>query len=200
LASPTHRIDLARHAQDESARATPAYHPRPDSPLTDHGIEQARDAAKDLAADYAGIVYSPILRAKQTAELLSEVASLPLLTELPSLSEWRPPSCVYGKTPDEYDDEYREWRYARTEDPSLAYQDGESLLALHERAVLAVHELSRLATENGPILVVSHKVFLGVTASRGYGPAAAFERATGEPWAHGEIRTLDTHSRPRTET
>ena len=162
MANPAHRVDLVRHAQDESARTTPTYHPCPDSPLTGHGIEQAREAAKNFATDYAGIIYSPILRAQQTAELFSDVSGLPLLTELPCLSEWRPPSCVYGKTPDQYDDEYRRWRYARTEDPSLAYQDGESLLALHERAEFAVHELGRLAAENGPLLIVSHKVFLGV--------------------------------------
>jgi broad specificity phosphatase PhoE len=199
LANPVHRVDLARHAQDESARATPAYHPRPDSPLTEHGAEQAREAAKHLAADYAGIVHSPILRAQQTAKLFSEIFSLPLLTELPCLSEWRPPSSVYGKPPDQYDDEYRRWRYARTEDPGLAYQDGESLLALHERAQFAVHELSRLAAEKGPLLIVSHKVFLGVITARSHGPAEAFQRATSEPWAHCEVRTLHIRPQPDTE-
>lgn len=199
MANPAQRIDLARHAQDESARTTPTYHPRPDSPLTEHGIEQARQAAKNLATDYAGIAHSPILRAQQTAKLFSDASGLPLLAELPCLSEWRPPSCVYGKTPDQYDDEYRTWRYARTEDPSLAYQDGESLLALHERAELAIRELARLAAENGPLLIVSHKVFLGVITARSPGPAEAFHRATSEPWTHCEIRTLDTHPQFRTE-
>lgn len=199
MASPAHRVDLARHAQDESARTTPTYHPRPDSPLTGHGTEQAREAAKNLAADYAGIVHSPILRAEQTAQLFSEVSGIPVLAELPCLSEWRPPSCVYGKTPDQYDDEYRKWRYTRTENPSLAYQDGESLLALHERAEFAVHELSRLAAENGPLLIISHKVFLGVITAHARGPAEAFQRATSEPWAHCEVRTLDTRSQPHTE-
>ena len=199
MANPAQRVDLARHAQDESARATPTYHPRPDSPLTEHGIGQAREAGKHLATDYAGIVHSPILRAQQTAKLLSEVSGIPLLTELPCLTEWRPPSCVYGKTPDQYDDEYRTWRYMRTQDPSLAYQDGESLLALHERAELAVHELNRLAAELGPLLTVSHKVFLGVITSRSHGPTEAFHRATSEPWAHCEVRTLDTHQLSHSE-
>lgn len=199
MANPARRIDLARHAQDESARTTPTYHPRPDSPLTEHGIGQARRAAKNLATDYAGIAHSPILRAWQTAELFSDVSGIPLLAELPCLSEWRPPSSVYGKTPDQYDDKYRRWRYARTEDPSLAYQDGESLLALHQRAELAVCELARLAAENGPLLIVSHKVFLGVIAARNHGPVEAFHRATSEPWIHCEIRTLDTHPQSRTE-
>lgn len=199
MANPAHRVDLARHAQDESARTTPTYHPRPDSPLTEHGIEHAREAGKHLANDYAGIVHSPILRAQQTAMLFSEVCGLPLLTELPCLSEWRPPSSVYGKTPDEYGEEYRAWRYMRTQDPSLAYQDGESLLALYERAGLAVRELNRLAAELGPLLIVSHKVFLGVITSRSQGPAEAFHRATSEPWAHCEVRTLDTCQLPRTE-
>ena len=191
MASPAHRVDLARHAQDESARTTPTYHPRPDSPLTEHGIGQAREAGKHLATDYAGIVHSPILRAQQTAKLFSEFSGLPLLTELPCLSEWRPPSCVYGKTPDQYDDEYRTWRYARTQDPYLAYQDGESLQTLHERATYAAEELSHLAAKHGPLLAVSHKVLLGVITAGTPNPAEAFQRATSEPWAHCEIRTLD---------
>jgi len=191
LASSNHRVDLARHAQDESVRVTPAYHPRPDSPLTACGVEQALAAAKNLAADYAGIVYSPLLRAEQTASLFSETSGVPLFAQMSCLSEWRPPSCVYGKTPDEYDDAYRQWRYTRTENPSLAYEDAESLLALHDRAAFAVRELRRLAAENGPLLAVSHKVLLGVIASRSLGPAEAFRRATGEPWAHCEVRTLD---------
>ena len=199
MASPAHRVDLARHAQDESARTTPTYHPRPDSPLTEHGIEQARRAAKHLATDYAGIVHSPILRGQQTAKLFSEISGLLLLAELPCLSEWLPPSCVYGKTPDQYDDEYRRWRYARTEDPSLAYQDGESLLALHERAGLAVRELACLAAENGPLLVVSHKVFLGIITAHSQDPVEAFQRATSEPWTHCEVRTLDTNPQNRME-
>lgn len=199
MANPTHHIDLARHAQDESARTTPTYHPCPDSPLTELGTEQAREAAKNLAADYAGILHSPILRARQTAKLFSEVSGLPLLAELPCLSEWRPPSSVYGKTPDQYDDEYRQWRYTRTEDPSLAYLDGESLLALHERARFALHELTRPTAENGPLLVVSHKVFLGIITTHAHGPVEAFQRATSEPWAHCEVRRLDTRPQSSTE-
>lgn len=192
MASHAPRVDLARHAQDESARAVPAYHPRPNSPLTEHGREQARAAAKDFAAaDYAGIVYSPILRAEQTARLFAEVSGAPLIAELPCLSEWRPPSCVYGKSPDQYDDAYRAWRYARVREPSLAHEDGESLRSLYDRAALAVHEVTQLAAEHGPLLVVSHRVFLGVILARHLDPGAAFQRATEEPWAHCEIRALE---------
>jgi probable phosphoglycerate mutase len=110
------------------------------------------------------------------------------------LSEWRPPSCVYGKTPDEYDDDYRLWRYKRSQNPDLAYQDGESLSNLHLRAIRAVSELRRLAADNGPLLVVSHKVLLGVIAHRHCGPAGAFQRAAAMPWPHCEIRSLTDHS------
>lgn len=190
MANTLARVDLARHAQDESARATPAYHPRPDSPLTEFGLHQARTAAAKLPIGYAGIVYSPILRAEQTARTFSETARIPLLAEMPLLSEWRPPTCVYGKTPDEYDEDYRAWRYTRTQNPHLAYQDGESLADLHMRAGLAASELRRLAREHGPLLAVSHKVLLGVITHRNDGPAAAFQSATHEPWTHCEIRTL----------
>lgn len=194
MADLAHRVDLARHSQDESARVTPSYHPRPDSPLTERGVELAQAAARSLAADYAAVVHSPILRAAQTAALFAEVSGILLLAGIPCLSEWRPPGCVYGKTPDEYDDAYRAWRYARTQDPKLVYEDGESLLALHDRAAFAVHELERLADENGPLLVVSHKVFLGVIVNHDLGPVEAFQRATSEPWAHCEVRTLSTRT------
>lgn len=188
------RIDLIRHAQDDSTLSTPGFHPWPESPLTQHGIENARAAAAAIRADYAGIVYSPIHRAKQTAELLATGSGLPLLTDVSSLSEWRPPSCVYGKTPDEYDDAYRAWRHDRAADPALAYQDGESLLALHERAASAIAKLKELAAEHGPLLAVSHRVLLGVLTNLELGPAPAFTRATSDPWAHCEVRTLAVHS------
>jgi broad specificity phosphatase PhoE len=193
LADETLRIDLARHAQDESARSTPGYHAFPESPLTESGIQQARDTATALAKDYAGIVYSPIHRARHTAELFAEVSGLPLLTEEPSLGEWRPPSCVYGKTPDQYDDDYRAWRYARTADPTLAYEDGECLQDLHQRASLAASTLKQLAAKHGPLLAVSHKVLLGVILHLELGPAEAFHQATQEPWAHCQVRTLTPH-------
>ncbi|HEV2634536.1 MAG TPA: histidine phosphatase family protein [Actinocrinis sp.] len=193
MADETFRIDLARHAQDESARSTPGYHAFPENPLTEAGIQYARDTATALAKDYAGIVYSPIPRARQTAALFAEGSGLPLLAEEPSLSEWRPPSCVYGKTPEQYDDAYRAWRYARTADPTLAYEDGESLQDLHQRANQAVAILKRLAAKHGPLLAVSHKVLLGVILHLELGPAEAFHQATQEPWAHCQLRTLTPH-------
>ncbi len=194
MASQRFRIDLARHAQDESARSTPSYHPFPESPLTELGIASARAAAATLAEDYAGIVYSPIRRAKDTAELFAEVSGLPLLAEEPSLGEWRPPSCVYGKTPDQYDDDYRAWRYARTADPTFAYQDGESLFALHQRAGLAATILTQLTAEHGPLLAVSHKMLLGMISHLDLGPAEAFQLAAREPWAHCQVRTFPLRS------
>jgi len=197
LARQQDRIDLIRHAQDDSARSTPSFHPWPESPLTELGITTARTAAAALTTDYGGIVYSPIHRAKQTAKLLAAGSGLPLLTEISNLGEWRPPSCVYGKTPDEYDDAYRAWRRDRAADPSLAYQDGESLLTLHERATSAAAELEQLAAAHGPLLAVSHRVLLGVLTNLELGPAAGFERATTGCWAHCEVRTF--HSSTRTE-
>jgi broad specificity phosphatase PhoE len=199
LGSSSHRIDLVRHAQDESARAVPGYHPRPDSPLTELGTNAARDAAGRLTTDYVGIVYSPIHRAHETAKLFAEVSGIPLLAEISHLSEWRPPSCVYGKTPEEYDEDYRRWRYQRTEKPELAYQDGESLLDLHHRASLAVSEVKRLADKHGALLVVSHKVILGVMLHLASKPAEAFQRATQDPWAHCQIRSLHMDSPMRRE-
>ena len=190
MASAAQHIDLMRHAQDESARATHAYHPRPNSPLTERGIQQARAAATALATDYVGIVYSPLLRAKQTARVISHVSGIPVLTKMSALREWQPPSCVYGKTPAEYDEDYRTWRYARTQDPALAYQDGESLLHLHTRAATAIVGLRLLAQRAGPLLVISHKVLLGVIAAHDDGPVHAFQRATAETWPHCATRTL----------
>jgi probable phosphoglycerate mutase len=195
--APTH-VDLIRHAQDESARATPAYHPRPDSPLTSDGLNQARETGTKLPRCYAGIVSSPLLRATQTAQAISEASGVPLLAELPRISEWRPPSCVYGKTPEEYDEDYRTWRYTRSQHPDLAYQDGESLRDLHTRAAIATAELRRLADDTGPLLVVSHKVFLGILTHPDCDPAQAFDNATTQPWPHCEIRKLTSHSSEET--
>jgi broad specificity phosphatase PhoE len=195
--SPT-RVDLIRHAQDESARTTPTYHPRPDSPLTSDGLNQAHATGTTLPRRYTGIVSSPLLRATQTAQAIAETSGIPLLGELPQISEWRPPSCVYGKTPAQYDEDYRTWRYTRSQRPDLAYHDGESLRDLHTRASLAATELRRLADDTGPLLVVSHKVFLGVLTHQDSGPAEAFKIATEQPWPHCDIHTLTSHSAEET--
>lgn len=195
--TPT-RIDLIRHARDESARTTPAYHPWPDSPLTRDGLGQARAIGVTLERRYAGIIFSPLLRATQTAQAISESSGIPLLDELPRLSEWRPPTCVYGKTPAQYDQDYRAWRTTRSQHPELAYQDGESLCDLHTRASIAAGELWRLAEDIGLLLVVSHKVFLGVLTHRDHGPVEAFENATTQGWPHCGIRTLTSHGTEET--
>lgn len=64
--------------------------------------------------------------------------------------------------------------------------DGESLADLHLRASHAAQVLSNTACKGG-LLVVSHKLFLGMLARLDQGPTA-FEAASGDQWDFTEQR------------
>jgi len=82
-------IYLVRHGQNED-NAEGLLNGLRDRPLTAIGLEQAREAAKNIAA--TGIVFdavytSPLVRAKKTAEIIAVRLGLPAPTVLADLVE-----------------------------------------------------------------------------------------------------------------
>ena len=81
------RLLLLRHGQSEW-NAKGLWQGQADPPLTAHGEEQARLAARWLVGHgFTGLVSSPQQRARRTAELIGEVLALPPPDIEPDLAE-----------------------------------------------------------------------------------------------------------------
>jgi probable phosphoglycerate mutase len=166
-----------RHAAYEGHR--PGHHAPPDVPLSAEGRAQIRRALP-LPAGITAIVTSPLLRARQTADLLSQLTGIPVIDTTPLLAEWRAPSMVIGHTPDTYPAEYRAWRERRATKPWLACGDGESLAELYDRASRCAEYLAEVCRgRNGDVLAVSHSVLLSALTcldTRSQNPEAVFRQ------------------------
>lgn len=181
-------IWLMRHGAYEGHR--PGHHAPPDAALSDEGRDQIRRSLP-LPDDVSGIITSPILRGKQTADLLSHLTGLPVIETSALLTEWRAPSVILGRTPDNYPAAYLVWREQRAADPSVSCLDGESLADLHDRAYHCADYLSATAAEQGGgIIAVSHKLLLGVLTRLASGPRA-FEVAAEAEWGFADRRQFD---------
>ncbi|MER6011556.1 histidine phosphatase family protein [Streptomyces bluensis] len=168
----------------------PGYHAPLDAELTPEGQEQVRRSLP-LPDGITGIVTSPVLRARQTANLIAQLTNLPIIETSGLLAEWRAPSLVLGRTPDTYPPAYRVWRERRLAAPSLHCEDGESLSDLHTRARHCAVFLHRTAQQHGPLLAVSHKLLLGMLIRLPDGPLA-FTSAASEIWQFAERRLFTT--------
>ena len=147
-------IYLIRHAEPElGGRKHVCLGGRSDVPLSEEG---ARQAAKAAACFPDGlnlrIFASPMLRARQTAELISggrwPVETLSGMEEI-DCGEWD------GLSFDEIRLKYPELYEKRGGDLSLTPPGGESLESVARRGMAALESLKELEEEN--IIVVAHK-------------------------------------------
>lgn len=183
-------IWLMRHAAYQGHQ--PGHHAHPDAPLTDEGREQAHQAAHTLPAGITEIITSTMPRARETAAIIARHTGIPITAASTVFSEWRAPSIVHGCGPDTYPDAYRQWRAQRGQQPELRCGDGESLTDLHARAADCSTLLAG-STPSGSLLVVSHKILLGVLNRLGDSPVNAFDDAARDNWQFTEARKLTLH-------
>ncbi|MEU8069375.1 histidine phosphatase family protein [Micromonospora sp. NPDC049151] len=156
-----------RHGTSLDGITRPHAHARPDTPLTARGAAQiaaTAHALHDCGVWPAIVLTSPHPRAATSAEILAALLGVPLAAPSPLYAEWRAPDCVLGKGPDEYPSEYQTWRTDRLRDPDSALAGGESLSALHERAMAAATVPENPGEEN-TALIVSHRVLIGAVAA-----------------------------------
>lgn len=180
-------IYLMRHAAYEGC--LPGHHAPPDAPLSAEGRAQIHRALP-LPEGITAIVTSPLLRARQTAGLLSRLTGIPVIDTSPLLAEWRAPSIVIGHAPETYPPEYRAWREQRTTNLTLACGDGESLAELYDRAGLCAEYLThRSGDQAGAVLAVSHKLLLSVLTQVSL-DQQTFEIATKSEWRFTDHRAL----------
>lgn len=125
-----------------------------DIPLNDTGREQAREAGRRLAelgGDWAGLYSSPLLRARETAEIIGAVLGIDYRGALPPFAERR-----YGPAEGMVSSEVRE-RY-----PDLDLVPGiETRAQVIERTHAAALALAADAPEGAQLIVVSHGGVIG---------------------------------------
>lgn len=184
-----------RHGTCDDGLCHPGAHARPNTPLTIAGVVEAELAARELHKyrwQPALIAFSPLRRARQTAAIVADVLGAKLAEPITAFAEWQAPHCVLGRTASEYPPDYLTWRRERGQDPDSALPGGESLRAFAERAAEAAAIAGDLATESGPVLIVSHRLLIGAVAAlhRGYrhpadifGYASDFRLAPARVWA-----------------
>ena len=159
MGSPT-RLFLLRHGQTELS-VDRRYSGRGDVPLTDLGLQQARAAAKRLAAtgpiaeEGAGVpvLTSPLERAASTARAVAETTGGEVfardgLVET-DFGQWE--GLTFGEASERYAQLHRSW----LGDPEVAPPEGESLEAVFER-VRAFQQDVLEQYAGRTVLVVSH--------------------------------------------
>ncbi|WP_082159400.1 histidine phosphatase family protein [Micromonospora sp. HK10] len=156
-----------RHGTSLDGITRPHAHARPDTPLTARGAAQIAATAhtlRECGVRPAIVLTSPHPRAAISAEILAALLGVPLAAPNPLYAEWRAPDCVLGKGPDDYPPEYRTWRTNRLRHPDSTLAGGESLSALHKRAMAAATVLGH-PVEGRAALIVSHRVLIGAVAA-----------------------------------
>lgn len=144
--------------------------------VTKAGLEAAREQLRSIEIDRPRLIFSsPLQRAVQTADLVSNVFSGPLPQTNAVFSEWRPPRLMVDVPPIEEPWFYDAWRSHRLAYPNSTFDHSESVAAFARRAQLALSLASSAAVDGGTIVVVSHKVLIGAVAAIHGGARGASE-------------------------
>ncbi|MBI3687393.1 MAG: histidine phosphatase family protein [Actinobacteria bacterium] len=173
-----------RHGTCDDGLCRPGAHARPGSPLTIAGIVEADLTARELKKyrwQPALVAPSPLRRARQTATIAASALDTRIAEPISAFAEWRAPHYVLGLAPSQYPPDYTTWRQQRADNPDSALPGGESLRAFTERALEAATIAGDLATEHGPVLIVSHRLLIGAVAALHHGyrhPADIFDYAS----------------------
>jgi ribonuclease H / adenosylcobalamin/alpha-ribazole phosphatase len=144
---------LLRHGQTPMS-VQKRYAGVTDAPLTDTGVQQAAAAAKRLAqAGIGAIVSSPLRRTVRTAEEVSAVTGVPVVTDdgfrETDFGAWE--GLTFAEVRERWPSEMTAW----LADPSVAPPGGESFAQVSERVTAALHRV--LAERAGrTVLIVSH--------------------------------------------
>jgi broad specificity phosphatase PhoE len=144
---------LLRHGQTPMS-VQKRYAGVTDAPLTETGVQQAAAAAKRLAqAGIGAIVSSPLQRTVRTAEEVSAVTGVPVVTDdgfrETDFGAWE--GLTFAEVRDRWPSEMTAW----LADPSVAPPGGESFAQVSERVTAALHRVLAERADR-TVLIVSH--------------------------------------------
>ncbi len=149
-------IVLIRHGETDW-NIEGRYQGQADPPLNSHGILQARQLAKELRKSDLEILYtSPLLRAKQTAHILSDELGIPEIHE-PRLmeihqGEWQ--TRLRSEIESLYPEVFKNWE---TNPWQTTPPGGEHLSKVQSRVIGAIDDILRKHT-NRKIGLVTHRI------------------------------------------
>jgi len=156
-------VYFVRHGQSKD-NVSPVFQ-SPDSPLNNHGVQQAKSIADRAAKlSFEAIISSPFARAKQTAEIIAKTTAKPVeYSEL--FTERIKPTFINGKP---YEDSkahqiWQEWEKSLYT-PGLRVEDGENFDDIIARADKALAFLQN--REEQSLVVVTHGYFLRTIVAR----------------------------------
>lgn len=131
-----------------------------DSALTEQGVEQAKIIAQRISKiDFDVLISSPYLRAKQTAQFISDITKKDFIESDLFIERVRPTEQIgYHKNSEAVLSIQKEYENAFVANDK--YEDGESFKEIHDRAQKALHFLENYDAEH--IVVVTHGMFLRV--------------------------------------
>ena len=186
------RIVLIRHGETDW-NAEDRYQGQLDPPLNRRGIAQARRLAEELkGAGLQALYSSPLQRALQTAEIISQALDIPLHTD-PRLKEIRQgewEGLLRSEIAARYPELFRRW----LEEPWAATPPGgESLAQVRERVIAAVSEIaSRHRGEK--VGVVTHLIPIYIIKAHYQG--LTFEALRGTAFPNGGWEELTIRNSP----
>ncbi len=150
-------VFLVRHGESTDNAQSTAMYQDGLSELSELGKDQARriaERARKLPADI--IISSPYLRARQTADAISEATGV-LVLECEHFIEHRSPVSFAGRAwSEELNSEFDRWQ-AATYKTGERYLDGENFDDMRARAERALSYLE--SREESDIFVVTHGMF-----------------------------------------
>lgn len=171
------RVHLIRHGATPSTTGD-RFSGHEDVELTEEGRRQARELAKRLSQQPIAAVYSsPLVRARDTAEIIAEPHDLIVqqIANLRELSHGRWEGLSREEVIERYPEEYDAWN----EDAfSFAPLGGETGLELLSRALPTLLQLVDVHRDDSEIIVVSHKATIRflVSSLLGFDPRSARDR------------------------
>lgn len=157
---------LVRHGQSEGNKAN--IHQTAGIPLSEEGKKQAEFLAKRLKDVHFDLIYSsPILRARQTAEIINKLHGSPV-EFWENLSEWKSPTQIRGKyseDPEAAAIMTSIFEKLRKGDKTYKYSDEESYEELSNRAKQVIAHLEEKHKDQS-ILCVSHGTMIKAIVSQ----------------------------------
>ena len=172
------RVHILRHAQSVSnaQKHAASLDDSEGDRLTERGWEQARNAARALEGrGITRLISSPMRRAQETAQPISEALGLPIETD-EDIYELREEEGYGRLAPEEQKlRRWSEWMVQHADDPAYAPPGADSFAEMRERTR---GFRRRMEASEGTPLVVTHGIFLrflliDVLLGDRFGPADA---------------------------
>jgi broad specificity phosphatase PhoE len=159
-----------------------------DRALCEAGERQAREIAASLSSEKLSAIYSSgLMRARHTAQLISQPHGLPVQIEndVRELDHGQLEGLTFEEIKDQYPEFIRRWR---TEPAELQIPGGERLIDVQQRAWTGLNRIAGQHSESDVVVVVSHNFpILGIICQITGTPMNSYRTFRLEPCGHSRL-------------